>query len=72
MDLRNAPAPKPTLDVLLAGQPVGTWVVLDAKMSRVLSTGSTVADAIREAHIDSAGERPVMIQVPDPNAICFF
>jgi hypothetical protein len=33
----------------------------------------TVEEAIREAHIEPAvGERPVMLQVPDPSMVCFF
>lgn len=64
---------KPSLDDLLAGQPIGTWVVLDHHMSRILSAAQTVEDAIREAHIDPAiDERPVMLQVPDPSMVCFF
>jgi hypothetical protein len=69
---------KPTLSALLAGQPIGTWVVLDPDMSRVLSAAPTVEEAIRQARIEptafdqAMGERPVMIQVPDPSMVCFY
>ena len=67
-----------TLDVLLADQPVGTWVVLDPGMSRILSAAKTADEAIRLAQIkpsafgEATGERPIMIQVPDPSTVCFF
>jgi hypothetical protein len=69
----------PTLDALLAGQPAGTWVVLDPDLSRILSAAKTAEEAIRlAAQIrppalgEATGERPVMIQVPDLSAGCFF
>jgi hypothetical protein len=69
---------KPSLSTLLAGQRAGTWVVLDADMSKILSVASTPEEAIERANIEPAtsdkavGERPVMIQVPDPSMVCFF
>jgi hypothetical protein len=69
---------KPSLASLLAGQEAGTWVVLTADMSRILSTASTPEEAIEKAHIPpptsdkAVGERPVMVQVPDPTMACFF
>ena len=66
------------LAALLAGQKAGTWVVLTADMSRVLSAASTPEEAIEQAQIQpptsdrAVGERPVMIQVPDPAMVCFF
>jgi hypothetical protein len=66
------------LDVLLAGQPVGTWVVLDPTMSTILGAARTPAAALRRAKVPrvapdrSAGKWPVMIQVPDPSMVCFF
>jgi len=48
-------------------------------MSRVLSAADTPEEAIRMAHIApptssdrAVGERPVMLQVPDPSMTCFF
>jgi hypothetical protein len=73
----HAPA-KVKLDVLLAGQPVGTWVVLDPGMSKILGAARTPEAAMRKAHVmpvtstRAVGERPVMLQVPDPSAVCFF
>jgi len=73
--------PRPTqrtLDALLAGYAVGTWVVLDPGMSKVLGSAPTPAGAMRKAHIppDSSGrtvgKRPVMLQVPDLSMSCFF
>lgn len=72
MDTVGTPIARPALDAVLAGQPIGTWVLLDTGMSRVLGAGQTVEEAIRNAKLDPSGERPVMIQVPDPSAICFF
>jgi hypothetical protein len=69
---------KPALSALLAGQPAGTWVVLDPDMSRILGAALTIEEAISQAHIEptafdqAIGERPVMIQVPDPSMVCFY
>jgi hypothetical protein len=69
---------EPKLDVLLAGQPVGTWVVLDPGMSKILGAARTPEAAMRKAHITpvtstrAVGERPVMLQVPDPSTVSFF
>lgn len=69
---------RPSLGALLAGQAVGTWVVLDPDMRRILSAAQTPEEALRQAHIiptafDRAiGERPVMMQVPDPSMMCFY
>jgi hypothetical protein len=69
---------KPKLDELLATQPVGTWVVLDPGMSKILGAAKTPEAAMRKAHIPSGmsgrpgNRRPVMIQVPDPTLACFF
>jgi hypothetical protein len=71
-------AVKPKLDALLTGQPVGTWVVLDASMSKILGAAKTPEEAMRKAHIPrgmSGGpgsKRPVMLQIPDPTVACFF
>ena len=67
-----------TLDALLAGYPVGSWVVLDPGMSKILGSARTPAGAMRKAHIlptasgRSKGKRPVMLQVPDLSMACFF
>ncbi len=72
------PMTKPALDALLVGLSVGTWVVLDPGMSKVLSVATTPEEAIEEAQISpptsdkAVGERPVMLQVPDPSMTCFF
>ena len=69
---------KAKLDALLTSQPVGTWVVLDPEMSKILGAARTPEEAIRRAHLPpvasdrAVGKRPVMIQVPDPSMICFF
>lgn len=69
---------KNTLDVLLAGFPVGTWVVLNPNMSRILGSARTPEGAMRKAHVAptasgrAMGKRPVMMQVPDPSMACFF
>lgn len=73
-----APATKPKLANLLARQRVGTWVVLDPGMSRILGAGKTPEGAMRRAQVKPsqanrpAGSRPVMLQVPDPSMVCFF
>ena len=70
--------PQVSLGRLLAGQRPGTWVVLDPSMSTVLSAAATPEEAIEKAHISpptsdrAVGERPVMLQVPDPSMVCFF
>jgi len=69
---------KPNLSALLEGRPVGTWVVLNPQMSKVLGAARTPEEAIRKAHIKSVtstrtiGRRPVVLQVPDPSMVCFF
>jgi hypothetical protein len=69
---------KPAIEALLAGQPVGAWVVLDPEMSRVLGAGRTIDEALREAKSTTipfaltTGQPPVMIEVPDPSMNCFF
>jgi len=68
---------KPALDALLAGHKVGTWVVLDANMSRVIGAGRTPESAMRRAQVAPVAQnpnakRPVMVQVPDPSMVCFF
>ena len=78
VDVMAIPMTKPALDALLAGLSVGTWVVLDPGMSKVLSAATTPEEAIEKAHIPpptsdrAVGERPVMLQVPDPSMTCFF
>ena len=70
--------PHAPLDRLLAGHRPGTWVILDPSMSRILSAAATPEEAIEMAHISppsserAVGERPVMLQVPDPSMVCFF
>ena len=67
-----------TLDALLAGYPVGTWVVLDPGCRRLWVRARTPAGAMRKAHIPptssgrAVGKRPVMLQVPDLSMACFF
>jgi hypothetical protein len=67
---------KPSLSVLLAGQQPGTWVVLTPDMSKILSTAGSPEEAIEMANISpptsdrAVGERPVMLQVPDPTMVC--
>jgi len=68
-------AQTPSLTSVLAGQPVGTWVILDPGMTTILSTAQTPEEALRKAAIepDSAnGKRPVMVQVSDPSLTCFY
>jgi hypothetical protein len=70
--------PKPDLDILLAGHQTGTWVVLDAGMSKVLGAAPTPEGAMRKANISptatgpAGNKRPVMMRVPDPTMACFF
>jgi hypothetical protein len=67
-----------SLQSLLRGLPVGSWVVLDAGMRTVLGTAHTPEEALRNAHVKTpdfesvVGERPVMLQVPDPSLMCFY
>ena len=62
----------------MAGQPVGTWVVLDPAMSKILGAAKTPEAAMRKANISPAAagrtgsKRPVMMRVPDPSMACFF
>jgi hypothetical protein len=70
-------AKRATLGALLAPHKVGTWVVLDPSMSRVLGAGRTPETAMKRAHVapitrDANAKRPVMLQVPDPSMVCFF
>jgi hypothetical protein len=76
IDVMGETVTRPALDALLAGHKVGTWVVLDPSMSRVLGAGRTPATAMRRAQVapiakNPAAKRPVMLQVPDPSMICF-
>ena len=77
MEVMATPGTRPALDALLAGHKVGTWVVLDANMSRVLGAGRTPESAMKRAGVspvakDPTAKRPVMVQVPDPSMVCFF
>jgi hypothetical protein len=69
---------KSKLDILLAEQPAGTWVVLDASMSKILGAANTPDEAMEQAHIPNGmsggpgSKRPVMLQIPDPTMACFF
>jgi hypothetical protein len=70
-------AKRARLGALLAPHKVGTWVVLDPSMSRVLGVGRTPESAMKKAHVapvtrDANTKRPVMLQVPDPSMVCFF
>jgi hypothetical protein len=64
-----------SLGPVLAGQPVGTWVVLDADLKNVLGAAATPEEAIRQAQVADlslTGERPVMLQIPDPGMLCLY
>jgi len=69
-----------SLDALLAEQPIGTWVVLDSEMTSILGAAPTPEEAMLRANIalkqgtfdPIVGDRPVMLQVPDPSTICFY
>jgi hypothetical protein len=72
---------EPSLTSVLAGQPVGMWVVLDPDMKTVLGSAETPEEALRQAGVGKSeptafdrgiGERPVMVQVPDPSLMCFY
>ena len=73
---------KKPLSVILAGQPVGMWVVLDPDMTKIIGTALTPEEALRQAGVMSEsaassfdrviGERPVMLQVSDPKLVCFY
>lgn len=79
MDQGKPPERRP-LDAILAGQPVGTWVVLDSEMTTILGAASTPQEAMRrgasaqrqETFEPVVEDRPVMLQVPDPSTICFY
>jgi hypothetical protein len=76
-DAMATPA-KSKLEVLLAGQPVGTWVILDPGMSKVLGAAKTPEAAMRKARLapglsgGPGSKRPVMMQIPDPTIACVF
>jgi hypothetical protein len=75
--MRAVAVRKPALKELLANHRVGTWVVLNCEMSRVLGAGKTPARALKKANVapvasDTKSKRPVMLQVPDPSMVCFF
>ena len=62
------------LDHVLKGQRVGSWVVLDSTMDKVLAVGDSPLEAVRKAGIKpepvagkSGGSRPIIVQVPDPS-----
>jgi hypothetical protein len=69
---------KPKLDAVLAGQPVGTWVVLDAGMSKILGAAETLEKAMQQAEITPGltggpdPKRPVILQIQDPTIACFY
>jgi len=66
------------LAAVLAGQPVGTWVVLDSGMSKVLGAAPTLEKAMEQAAIPPGltegpdRNRPVVLQVQDPAVACFY
>ncbi|HVV53292.1 MAG TPA: hypothetical protein VHO06_26785 [Polyangia bacterium] len=68
----------PALGAVLEGQPAGVWVVLDPDMTRILASANTPEEALRNAHLESTefdrlvGERPVVLQVPDPQLLCLY
>lgn len=54
------------LRVLLADLPVGSWVVLDHDMTKILGKGETPDDAVHASRaVLTEGERPVIVQVRD-------
>ena len=70
-------ATKPALEALLARHKVGTWVVLDPSMSKILGAGRTPESAMKQAQVppvakNPSAKRPVMFQVPDRSMVCFF
>ncbi len=70
----HTPAAPPSLGSILRDQPVGRWVVIDADLTCILGAADTPEEALRLAGIASSsddiseddGERPVLMQVPDP------
>jgi hypothetical protein len=61
------------LDAVLAGEPVGNWVVLDPGMTKILGSAASPAKALVNARERAAASsngsavaQPVLIQVPDP------
>ena len=69
---------KPALDALLAGLTVGTWVVLDPGMSKVLGAAATLKQAMQQAEVPPGltggpdPKRPVILQIQDPTIACFY
>jgi hypothetical protein len=68
----------PALEVLLAGRPAGAWVALDPQLSRVLGSGRTIEEALREVRsatnsfVLTLGQPPVILQIPDPSTSSYF
>jgi hypothetical protein len=65
-----------SLASLLVGQPPGRWVVLDSQMTKILGTAETPEEALVRAAVfkssESSEDRPVMVQVPDPDTTCLY
>lgn len=51
---------------------------MDSDMTTVLASAETPEEALRDARVETSqfertiGERPVVLQVPDPNMICLY
>lgn len=66
----------PSLSEVLRGQPIGAWVVLSPDMDMILGAAASPEGALQQANVDEEsevlGNRPVLLQVPDPTLLCFF
>lgn len=67
------PAKPIDLDHMLADQPAGAWVVLDANMTCVLGSAASPEEALSRAKAQTKAlrgatldSRSVLMQVPDP------
>jgi hypothetical protein len=57
------PVVKVLNDKLLAGLPPGTWVAISEDQERVVGTGATIEEALREAK-EKGEKKPSIIGVP--------
>ncbi len=58
------PVVKVLNDKLLAGLPPGTWVAISEDQERVVGTGATIEEALRQAK-ETGEKNPSIIGVPD-------
>jgi hypothetical protein len=65
---------KPRSDItqVLKGVPVNHWAVLSPDRKTLLASAKTLATAMKKAESALHGATPYVVQVPDPELVCFY